>query len=87
MHGNIYPVTKDFAVKMSAQYNALKKVLKNREFSEFESNNKKKNNIFDISNVFKKDKKTIYYVDNVHYSGYGNELIAGEIYKIFNENR
>jgi len=85
VHGNIYPVTEDFKVKMITQYNSLKKVLKNRESSELGSNNKN-NNIFDISNVFKKDKK-IYYVDNVHYSSYGNELIASEIYKIFNGNR
>jgi hypothetical protein len=86
VHGNTYPVTKDFKVKMNAQYNALKKSLKKSEFSEFDGNNKK-NNIFDISSVLKKYKKTIHYIDNVHYSSHGNELIAVEIYKIFNENR
>lgn len=85
VHGNIYPATnKDFIDTMNKRYNSLKKIEKNSNFSQIKNNFKK--NIFDISGVFKNDKK-IYYVDNVHYSNYGNQLIANEIYKIFNENR
>jgi len=84
VHGNIYPVSKDFSEAMSKHYNSLKKILENRNVTEVKNNYKK--NIFDISEVFKNDKK-IYYLDNAHYSSYGNQLIANEIYKIFNENR
>ena len=84
VHGSIYPSTRDFSLQMDKKYNSIKKVIKKSEFIEAKHNYK--NSIFDISNVFKKDKK-IYYVDNLHYSSYGNELLANEIYKIFNEIR
>ena len=85
VHGNIHTSsTENFSAIMLKKYNLLKKIFKSREFLESEYSNKYK--IFDIANSFKKDKK-IYYVDNVHYSSYGNNLIANEIYKIFVKNR
>ena len=87
VHGNIYPVSRDFQKDMLNKYNLLKKIsTENILYKKTELEINKKVSAVDISNVFNFDEQ-IHYVDNLHYSNHANKLIADEIYRFFNENK